>query len=69
MSNHSDPEVVRCPLCKGHGRERSEVLVLRSRSRDFEQELQRLADEVFSGEAGGMEDLFELEHTYSNESD
>jgi len=66
----SQNEEVLCPLCHGHGRARKEVLVVRWRSRDFEQELQRMCDEAAFGSGGGLEVPFERgEPVYSNESD
>jgi len=66
----SDNEQVLCPLCHGHGQERKELLVVRWRSREFEQELQRLADEAAFGSSSGLEVPFEIEEpVYSNESD
>ena len=51
----SEKEEVFCPLCHGHGRDRKELLVVRWRSREFEQEMQRVADEAISGTSGGMD--------------
>jgi len=65
----SDKQEVLCPLCHGHGVERKELLVVRWRSREFEQELQRIADEAAFGSGGGMDVVFEEEPVYSNESD
>jgi len=66
----SEKEDVLCPLCHGHGRERKEHLVLRWRSREFEQQMQNIADEATFGASGGLEDPFEMEEpVYSNESD
>jgi hypothetical protein len=65
----SEKEEVLCPLCHGHGRDRKELLVVRWRSREFEQEMQRVADEAISGTGGGMDVVFEEEPVYSNESD
>ena len=65
----SEKEEVFCPLCHGHGRDRKELLVVRWRSREFEQEMQRVADEAISGTSGGMDAVFEEEPVYSNESD
>ena len=50
-----------CPLCHGRGREHKEVLVIRWRSRDFEQALQDVADEAAFGMAGGLVNPFEAE--------
>jgi hypothetical protein len=59
-----------CPLCHGHGHERKELLVLRSRSREFQQELQNFADEVAFGNTSGLKDPYRKEErVYSNESD
>ncbi len=61
---------VLCPLCHGHGSERKERLVVRWRSREFEQQLQKIADEAAFGSTGGLKDPFiEHEKVYSNESD
>jgi len=58
-----------CPLCHGHGHERKELLVLRSRSREFQQELQNFADEVAFGNTSGLKDPYRKEErVYSNES-
>ncbi len=66
----SENDAVICPLCHGHGHERKELLVVRWRSREFEQELQKIADEAAFGATGGLEDPFEHEQpVYSNESD
>ncbi|MGB9256877.1 MAG: hypothetical protein WCC25_18700 [Candidatus Korobacteraceae bacterium] len=66
----SEKEQVLCPLCHGHGREKKELLVVRWRSREFEQELQKIADEAAFGSSGGLEVPFEIEEpVYSNESD
>lgn len=65
----SEKEEVLCPLCHGHGRDRKELLVVRWRSRDFEQELQKMADEAAFGSGGGLDVVFEEEPVYSNESD
>jgi len=67
MSPEKD-EVI-CPLCHGHGRSRKEVLVVRWRSREFEQELQKISDEAAFGSGGGLDVPFETEPVYSNESD
>ena len=59
-----------CPLCYGHGVERKERLVVRWRSREFEQALQNMADEASYGTAGGLDSPFENnDPVYSNESD
>lgn len=65
----SEKEEVLCPLCHGHGRDRKELLVVRWRSREFEQEMQRVADEALSGTGSGLDVVFEEEPVYSNESD
>ena len=66
----SENDEVLCPLCHGHGRGRREVLVVRWRSREFEQELQKMSDEAAFGPGGGLEVPFETrEPAYSNESD
>lgn len=68
MSTGKDTEL--CPLCHGRGHERRERLVVRWRSREFEQELQRIADEAAFGSSGGLVDPFEAEvPVYSNEAD
>ena len=68
MSHTPDPNVVICPLCHGHGIEHKELLVVRWRSREFEQQLQTIADEAAFGAAGGVEDPI-AHATYNNESD
>ena len=66
----SEKDQVLCPLCHGHGRDRKELLVVRWRSREFEQKRQEIADEAAFGANGGLEVPFEMEeHVYSNESD
>ena len=66
----SEKDHVLCPLCHGHGQEQKELLVVRWRSREFEQELQRMADESAFGSSGGLDVPFEVEEpVYSNESD
>jgi hypothetical protein len=60
---------VLCPLCHGHGRDRKKRLVVRWRSREFEQLLQTMADESAFGSGGGLDIVFEEEPAYSNESD
>ena len=66
----SENEEVLCPLCHGHGRERKELLVVRWRSREFEQQLQTIADEAAFGSTGGLELPVEIkEPVYSNDSD
>jgi hypothetical protein len=66
----SPNEEVICPLRHGHGRERKEKLVVRWRSREFEQQLQKIADEAAFGSGGGLDVPFETEEpVYSNESD
>ena len=68
MSSGND-EVI-CPLCHGHGRSRKELLVVRWRSREFERQLQEIADEAAFGSGGGLDVPFETEEpVYSNESD
>lgn len=69
MSHSPDESVVLCPLCHGHGVEHKELLVVRWRSREFEQELQTIADEAAFGGAGGMEDPVAQHATYNNETD
>lgn len=69
MSRPSDPNLVICPLCHGHGVEHKELLVVRWRSREFEEELQTIADEAAFGVSGGMEDPVAPHATYNNESD
>lgn len=65
----SEKQEVLCPLCHGHGRDPKELLVVRWRSREFEKELQRMADEAAFGPGGGLDVVFEEEPVYSNESD
>jgi hypothetical protein len=65
----SEKEEVDCPLCHGHGRGRKELMVVRWRSREFEQQMQRVADEAISGTGGGLDVVFEDEPVYSYESD
>ncbi len=66
----SQKDEILCPLCHGHGRERKELLVVRWRSREFEQALQKVADEAAFGNTSGLEDPFGKEEpVYSNESD
>ena len=70
MSPESEKDSVLCPLCHGHGRERKELLVVRWRSREFEEEVQKIADEAAFGSKGGLKVPFEArEPVYSNESD
>jgi hypothetical protein len=70
MKPKKEKEEVLCPLCHGHGRGRKEHLVVRWRSREFEQELHKLADEAAFGSGGGLEAPYESEEpVYSNESD
>jgi len=65
-----EKDEILCPLCHGHGRERKEHLVVRWRSREFELELQKVADEAAFGTVGGLDSPFEIERpVYSNESD
>jgi hypothetical protein len=65
-----DKDETLCPLCHGQGHERKERLVVRWRSREFEQALQKIADEAAFGTTSGLEDPFGLEEkVYSNESD
>ena len=67
---NTDKNEVICPLCYGHGVERKERLVVRWRSREFEQSLQSIADEAAFGTTGGLDSPFERhEPVYSNESD
>jgi len=67
VRHSSEQNVMMCPLCHGHGVEHKELLVVRWRSREFEQELQTIADEAAFG-AGGMEDP--IAHAiYNNETD
>jgi len=50
--------------------ERKELLVVRWRSREFEQALQKIADEAAFGTGTQMEDPFAAtQKAYSNESD
>ncbi len=66
----SEKKEIICPLCHGHGVERKELLVVRWRSREFEQALQNIADETAFGTTGGLDSPFETpEPVYSNESD
>lgn len=66
----SEKDTVLCPLCHGHGRERKELLVVRWRSGEFEQEVQKIADEAAFGSSSGLEVPFEIEEpVYSNEAD
>ena len=65
----SGKDEVLCPLCHGRGRDSKELLVVRWRSREFEQELQKIADEAAFGSDGGLDVVFEEEPVYSNESD
>ncbi|MGB8885878.1 MAG: hypothetical protein WCC87_04095 [Candidatus Korobacteraceae bacterium] len=66
----SEKDEILCPLCHGHGHQRKELLVVRWRSHEFEQELQKIADEAAFGQSGGLEDPFETTvPVYSNESD
>jgi hypothetical protein len=65
----SEKDEVLCPLCHGRGRDPKELLVLRWRSREFEQELQKIADEAAFGSDSGLDVVFEEEPVYSNESD
>ena len=68
MSSQNDE--VLCPLCHGHGRGRKEMLAVRWRSREFEQQLQTMSDEAAFGSGGGLDVPFETEEpVYSNESD
>jgi hypothetical protein len=65
-----EKEEILCPLCHGHGRQRKELLVVRWRSREFERELQNIADEAAFGTTGGLDSPYETyEPVYSNESD
>ena len=65
----SEKQEVLCPLCHGLGHNRKELLVVHWRSREFEQEMQKMADEAISGAHGGLDVVFEEEPVYSNESD
>ena len=66
----SENEMTVCPLCHGHGKERKELLVVRWRSRELEQQLQKIADEAAFGTSSGLGDPFEVaEPIYSNEAD
>lgn len=66
----SEKDTIICPLCHGHGHEQKELLVVRWRSREFERDLQKIADETAFGTTGGLEDPFLMEEpVYSNESD
>ncbi len=66
----SEKDEALCPLCHGHGRNRKELMVVRWRSREFEQEMQKICDEAAFGSGGGLQDPFEApEPVYSNESD
>lgn len=66
----SEKDKTLCPLCHGHGHERKELLVVRWRGREFEQALQKIADEAAFGSTSGLEEPFEMkEPVYSNESD
>jgi hypothetical protein len=67
MQSHDDE--VLCPLCHGHGRDRKERLVVCWRSREFEQQLQTMADEAAFAPGGGLDAVFEEAPAYSNESD
>ncbi|MFZ0708100.1 MAG: hypothetical protein WAM71_21050 [Candidatus Korobacteraceae bacterium] len=69
MSHSPDENVVLCPLCHGRGVEHKELLVVRWRSREFEQQLQTIADEAAFGVSGGLEDPITEHATYNNESD
>ncbi len=69
MSHSPDQNVVLCPLCHGHGVEHKELLVVRWRSREFEQQLQTIADEAAFGAEGGMEDPMVKHPVYNNETD
>ena len=69
VSHSSDQNVVLCPLCHGQGVEHKELLVVRWRSREFEQELQTIADEAAFGVDGGLDDPITKHPVYNNESD
>ena len=69
MSHSTDQNVVLCPLCHGHGVEHKELLVVRWRSQEFEQELQTIADEAAFGAEGGLEDPMTKHLVYNNETD
>lgn len=57
---------VLCPLCHGLGRESKEHMVVRWRSREFEEALQIIADECAFGSGGGLDELFEEKHPAYN---
>jgi hypothetical protein len=66
----SEKDKTLCPLCHGHGQERKELLVVRWRSREFDQALQKIADEAAFGNTSGLKDPFVVEDpAYSNETD
>jgi len=69
VSHSPDQNVVLCPLCHGHGVEHKELLVVRWRSREFEQELQTIADEAAFGLSGGVKDPMARPDNYNNETD
>jgi hypothetical protein len=69
VSHSQDHNVVLCPLCHGHGVEHKELLVVRWRSREFEQELQTIADEAAFGTEGGMDNPMTLHPVYNNDKD
>ena len=69
MSHSPDENVVLCPLCHGRGVEHKELLVVPTRSREFEQELQTIADEAAFGAEGGLEDPIATHPVYNNETD
>ncbi len=50
---------VTCPLCFGHGSMRKELLVIRSRDREFRDLLTRYWDEAASSHGGGLDNPFE----------
>ena len=55
MTRNMKTHQVTCPLCQGHGHGHKERLVLRWRSREFEQTLQSIVDE---GAQRTVKDLF-----------
>lgn len=63
----SGKDEILCPLCHGRGRNPKDLLVVRWRSREFEQELQKIADEAALGSDDDV--VFEEELAYCNESD
>jgi hypothetical protein len=63
----SEKQQVVCPLCHGHGRNQPELLVMRWRSKEFEKELQQMADEAAFESC--LDVVFEEEPVCSNEAD